>query len=152
MHARFEPLPPETNAPRPAETSSQAWHGLDASVRRDDSMFHWNDEDDDVVPDDVIPDDEDGLEDMEDTCGDRMSDCQDYEPESLEPFEANTELTETDMDALDTMDSLGSSYDDAFIMPVFSTRSRGAKEWGTAHGMPVYSGPQLYVEMESDED
>lgn len=167
VHAKFEPLPPETNVPRPAESSGQAWHGLSASVRRDDVMFRWqNDAADDVDMDDVgelgtaralddmgyvgVDDDDEGTDQ-----GDRMSDCQEYEvDESLEPaldFDAPTELTETDAD------SLGSSYDDtSFMASMFGTRtraSRESKDWSAAQGVPVYSGPQLFLDaLDSDDE
>lgn len=42
VHARFEPLPPEKNVPRPAEEPGQAWQGLDSSTVKDDDVMEWD--------------------------------------------------------------------------------------------------------------
>lgn len=159
IYAGFSPLPPETNVPRPAESASQAWHGLDASMQRADWYSEFVDEDDEgreEQPDDLMDMDKHG-DDLD--FGDRMSDCLEYEPESLDPkdfehadaFALDDTLETLTAGDTDIDSSLGSSYDDGFMTSMFSSKSRG--DWGAAHGMPVYSGPQLFQDaIDSDED
>jgi len=134
VHARFVPLPPETNVPRPAETPTQAWQALGGSgVVRDDDFAEWQDD----QPDD---DQQAGWdEDAQDEL-DELSEP-DFEPESLDPL--------VDGGMMELESSLSSSVgDDDRAVHAFFRRHRACAPQST----PVYSGPQLCCEDDDFDD
>lgn len=119
MRAGFEPLPPEHQAPRPAEEGGQAWQPLAGSgVTRDDDIAEfradWWEEDADVQ------------EEADDASE------PDFEPESLEPCATETA----------TLDSVAASPMDDDLRFFFAKRSRSVVPSEAA----VYTGPQLCYE------
>lgn len=171
MHAMFSPLPPEGNAPLPNESAGQPWVALDetdtnhtshsnltgpamqSSVKRLDNVALANFDDwdtfqagrirqdmgDDEALDEALDMGDEVLDEEEDA--DVLSDCRDYEPESL------------DIESDDESSSLVSSLDmqdDGLEGPPLKF---GAKRGRVAHGLqgiPVYSGPQLICEDADD--
>lgn len=120
LHAKFEPLPPEKNVPRPAEQPGQAWQGLQGTAARDDDVaaFRAEDEEEDIW----AAEQDDDVELQEDR--DDVSEP-DFEPESLE---------------FSSTESVSSSMDEA---PSFLL---GRKSLGNRQPVPVYAGPQLCCE------
>lgn len=119
LHAKFEPLPPEKNVPRPAEQPGQAWQGLHGTAAKDDdvALFRADDEEDMWAAEQ-----DDELEAQEDA--DDVSEP-DFEPDSLD---------------LSAADSVSSSMDEAPFLLL------GRKALGNKQAVPVYSGPQLCCE------
>jgi hypothetical protein len=126
VHAGFEPLPAEKNAPVPAEPrSDHTWQaldpGLDPGAVRADEVCDWEDE-------------EEGPEDVD---RDDVSEP-DFEPESLDPLAAAE------------VESLGSSVDDQSLHSFFATRRCKGKPSHASRA--VYSGPMLCCEDDEFDD
>lgn len=125
VHARFTPLPAETNIPKPAEVCTQQWQALSGSgVTRDDDIaeFKAGWDEDETCWDDEEAEDLDQLDDVSEP---------DFEPDSLDP------LLEP---------SLSSSFeDDRGAASFFARRLKPAHHQAAAH-QAVYSGPQLCCE------
>lgn len=138
VHARFDPLPPETNVPRPAEVPhQQGWQALSGSgVVRDDDVAEFNREWDGSAWEDEQQDElgELGELDEREELGelDEASEP-DFEPESL------------DLSLGEVEPSLSSSVDDDRVLQTFFKRHR-------AQSTPVYSGPQLCCEDDDFDD
>lgn len=116
LHAQFVPLPPETNAPKPAEAAGQqAWHALQPEAAADDDVAAaaW-DEEPTVWEEDEYEEDE-------------VSEP-DFEVDSLEPSTV----------AVD--ESLSSSLDEPLV---FHGRTFRPKK---SSAVAVYSGPRLCYE------
>lgn len=143
-HARFVPLPPEINVPRPAEVGDQQpWRALAADGGRhgrDDGSFPWNHEDPaDIDTATWMAEDESA--DADAVAGDDVSEP-DFEPESLDPLAAAGAEEDASCEL-----SGGSSYEDNFMASFFaSRRGRRGGGGGGGCGQPVYSGPQLCCE------
>lgn len=85
VHAKFEPLPPEKNVPRPAEEPGQSWSGLDSATVKEDDVVEW----------DAWGDEEQLLSEDEE-----MSEP-DFEPESLDLEESlGSSLDDPDVHAI----------------------------------------------------
>lgn len=117
VHAKFQPLPPETNVPRPAEQPGQPWHALQGTSAKDDDLA-------DADFDDQQWDDED--EEVQVGEEDELSEP-DYEPDSL------SMVGETE--------SVSSSLDESPFYALLASRRRKP-----AAEKAVYSGPQLCYE------
>lgn len=132
-YAKFEPLPPETNVPRPAESFGQPWHPLDGCEPAEDDVASWNGED-------AWEREEDGAED---DAEDAISDILEYEPDSLDTVATATV-------------SLSSSYDDATdvtLRSLFTRKSSSLSHTFAPHqAVPVYAGPSLLLEDDSFDD
>lgn len=120
-YAEFVPLPPETNVPRPAEPGGQPWLPLDDNEAADDDVAVWNEYEDECGEDD-----------------DAMSDCHEYEPDSLE-----SAATAAGASVTSSLDD-----DDDKLRLLFSRRGGEGPQ-----AVPVYAGPALLLEeLDSDDD
>ena len=129
-YAKFEPLPPETNVPRPAESCGQPWQPQGWCDLPQDDVASWNGDDTWGVHVD---------DDADDVDVDAISDNLEYEPESL--------------DTVATAASLSSSFDDATdvtLRSLFTRKSSSLSHSFAPHqAVPVYAGPSLLLEDDS---
>lgn len=130
VHAKFEPLQPNSPGPRPAEPTGQAWQALRDDVVREDDVATWQDDqtqwEDDADADADIDDD-----------GDEEPN---YEPESLDPLSVmegdDASVMSSSLDAEEAVTQVS-----AYLF--FKSRRQRCPQT-TA----VYSGPQLCCEDE----
>jgi len=131
MHAKFVPLPAETNVPKPAEAGGQAWQALTGSgVVRDDDVAEFKPEWDD---DCTMWDDDEAREDMPDDVSEP-----DFEPESLDMDPGTADL-----------DMSSSLEEDRSVASFFARRTKFCAKHEAA---PVYSGPLLRLEDDDFND
>lgn len=141
VHARFEAmLDDDENAPLPTESAGQAWGPVedgDGGECRMDNVALANFDDWEAASE-YSREEMDG----EHPDDDVLSDCRDYEPESLD-------MDAPGVDDSDVSSSLDEGVDAAFTR--FGTR-RSTKIAQGLQGVPVYSGPQLICEDPDDPD
>ncbi len=134
VHARFEPLPPEKNVPRPVESSMR--HEWQSSILEDDDgdleLFDDEDREMDALQD---LDEEETREDDDDVSE------PDFEPDSLDPID------ESDMSSSFGTTDAALDGEDLDIRAFFQSRHRGPRHHRHAkQPAAVYSGPQLFCE------
>lgn len=140
QHAKFVALPPEANAPKPAEVGgAQTWHALNDKDEKDDDFSEFRpgwDEDDDQAGQ------------WEEAGEDLMDDISepDFEPESLDLLAPQAEGGKPGSVS-------GSSVEDS-TLDSFDVRSffMGRKTKYAHEASPVYSGPRLCCEDDEFDD